>query len=53
MKSLPPYVSIHFLGCLTDSEMYSSFRLVYTSDKVQGQIYVPVVNWTRASRNRP
>jgi KUP system potassium uptake protein len=45
MKSLPPYVLIH------SSQMESLtglFRLglVYTSETIQGQVYIPMVNWT-------
>ena len=51
MRSLPPYVQIPFLRVgfrLAFVHKYRfSVHMVHTSDKTQGQIYIPVVNWIR------
>ena len=46
MRSLPPYV--RFLAWDL-ARLTCAFRvkMVHTSDKIQGQIYIPVVNWIR------
>lgn len=43
MHVLPPYVRIFVLGSLAN--LFLSLRVVHTSSKIKGQIYIPAVNW--------
>jgi KUP system potassium uptake protein len=52
MRSLPPCARLLFFLLLhaalgPGSQILFSIHMVHKSDKVQGQIYIPVVNWIR------
>jgi KUP system potassium uptake protein len=46
MRSLPPYVHMPFVLAFAHRYRFS-LHMVHTSDKNQGQLYIPVVNWIR------
>ena len=50
MKCLPPY-ELFLRGIWLSSRLLLRLHMVHTSDRIQGQVYIPIANWIRESRS--